>query len=355
VSLTILNVAYPLAPVGEDAVGGAEQVLTQLDRALTEAGHRSIVIAREGSRIAGTLVALPAEDGILDDAAKQRAQMRHREAIISALQRWPVDLVHLHGIDFDQYLPPPGVPALVTLHLPPSWYRESALTPTRPGTWLHCVSHAQHAACPRTRHLLCPIPNGIPVDQFAARHAKRGFVMSLGRICPEKGVHVAIEAAKRADVPLLVAGEVFPYEAHRRYFEQEVRPQLDATRRFVGPIGLVRKRRLLSAARCLLVTSLVPETSSLVAREALACGTPVVGFASGALPETIEHGRTGFLVETVEAMAEAIRQAANLDPALCRAEARQRFSLDAMIKRYLELYAQLAPARAGAARPDGAA
>jgi hypothetical protein len=158
VSLTILNVAYPLAPVGQDAIGGAEQVLTQLDRALTEAGHRSIVVAREGSRVAGTLVALPAEDGVFDAAAKQRAEMRHREAIISALQRWPVDLVHLHGIDFDRYLPPAGVPALVTLHLPPSWYQQGALAPARPETWLHCVSHAQHAACPRTPHLLRPIP-----------------------------------------------------------------------------------------------------------------------------------------------------------------------------------------------------
>lgn len=341
-SLTVLSVAYPLAPVGPDAVGGAEQVLTQLDAALVAAGHRSIVIAQEGSQTTGTLLAVPAQTGVLDEAAKQRAWEHHRHAIAVALRRWPIDLVHLHGIDFHAYLPPPGVPALATLHLPPAWYPANALLPSRPDTWLHCVSKAQHEACPKGPNLLPPIDNGVPVEALAARHAKRRFALTLGRICPEKGTHLAIEAAKRADIALVIAGEVFPYEAHRRYFAEEVRPRLDARRRFIGPVGFARKRRLLTAAQCLLVPSLAPETSSLVAREALACGTPVVGFANGALPETIEHGRTGFLVESMEAMAEAIRLARNLDPEQCRRVARERFALGAMTARYLDLYAQLA-------------
>jgi glycosyltransferase involved in cell wall biosynthesis len=93
-----------------------------------------------------------------------------------------------------------------------------------------------------------------------------------------------------------------------------------------------------------LIPSLAPETSSLVAREALACGTPVVAFPNGALSETVEHGRTGFLVETVEAMAEAIKAAGSIDPAFCREVARERFSLARMTSRYLDLYARLARA-----------
>jgi glycosyltransferase involved in cell wall biosynthesis len=355
VTLTVLNVAYPLAPVGPDAVGGAEQVLTQIDQGLVEAGERSIVVARTGSRAAGTLVPVAAEAGILDDAAKRRAHARHRAAIAAALQRWPVDLIHLHGVDFERYLPPPGVPVLVTLHLPPSWYAQDALAPVRPETWLHCVGAAQHEACPKHPRLLPPIPNGVPVDRLAGGHAKRRFAMVLGRICAEKGVHLAIDAARRADIALLIAGEVFPYETHRRYFDDEVQPRLDRKRRFIGPVGFARKRRLLSAARCLLVPSLAHETSSLVAREALACGTPVVAFPNGALPETIEHGRTGFLIETVAAMAEAIGEAAKLDPGLCRAEARRRFSARQMIDRYLDLYAALIGGRVGARQQEGAA
>jgi glycosyltransferase involved in cell wall biosynthesis len=355
VSLTILNVAYPLAPVGPDAVGGAEQILTQIDHGLVACGHHSIVIAQAGSQTAGTFVPVPVENGVLDELARRRAQCRHRDAIIAALQRWPVHIVHLHGIDFDRYLPPPGVPVLVTLHLPASWYPQDALAPSRPATWLHCVGSAQHEACPKHPRLLPPIPNGVAVDRLAVSHAKRRFAVVLGRICPEKGVHLAIEAARRADIPLLIAGEVFPYEAHRRYFDEEVRPRLDSKRRFIGPVGFVRKRRLLSAAQCLLVASLAPETSSLVAREALACGTPVVGFPNGALPETIEHGRTGFLVETVEAMADAIGEATKLDPHLCRNEAGRRFSAGRMIQRYVELYEALVGRRAGPARLEGAA
>src|ERR1043166_436111 len=130
--LTVLSVAYPLAPVGPDAVGGAEQVLTHLDFALVRAGHRSIVVACEGSVTAGTLVPTPTAAGVLTDETRWRVQQEHRAGIERALARWDIDLIHMHGIDFDRYLPPPGVPALVTLHLPPSWYAPEAFTLGRP-------------------------------------------------------------------------------------------------------------------------------------------------------------------------------------------------------------------------------
>ena len=120
---------------------------------------------------------------------------------------------------------------------------------------------------------------------------------------------------------------------------------MDRLRRFIGPIGARRKRRLLSAARCLLVSSLVAETSSLAAREALAAGTPVIAHRSGALMDTVEHGKTGFLVSGEAEMAEAIRAADRIDPQECWRAARERFALEPMIAGYFQLYAQLARPR----------
>jgi len=356
-SLTVLSVAFSLAPVSRDAVGGSEQVLSLLDEALVQAGHRSIVVACEGSEVAGTLHPVPAALGTLDKAAKRRAQKRHGKAIAEALRRWPVDVIHMHGFDFHAYLPPPGVPVLATIHLPPDWYPAGALQPTRPDTWLQSVSWASHAACPPSPALLPPIENGVPVAALqAVRHRKRNFALFLGRICWEKGVTVAIEAAKMAGIPLLIGGEVARYEAHERYFAEQMRPTLDAHRRFLGPLGFNRKRRLLSAARCVLIPSLAPETSSLVAREAIACGTPVIAFPRGAIAETVEHGRTGYLVgsESIHEMAEAIGMIDRIDPEVCRATARERFSLDRMVGRYLELYGQLAAPRGREQRAAGA-
>lgn len=339
--LTVLSVAYPFAPVGPDAVGGAEQVLSTLDRALVAAGHRSLVVACEGSAVAGTLLPVYAVGGRIDESIRAGVHAQLRRIVRAALARCPVDLVHLHGIDFADCLPPPGVPALATLHLPPGWYPPDVFATGRPDTHLVCVSASQHRACPRGARLLPPIPNGTPLERFATRLTKRRFALTLSRICPEKGIHTALDAAQRAGLPLLVGGRVFPYEAHERYFVEEVQPRLTGGSRFLGPVGGARKRRLLATARCLLVPSAAPETSSLVAMEAMASGTPVVAFGNGALPEIVEPGVTGFIVEDAAAMAEAIAAAGRLDPEACRAAARARFSAERMSNDYLDLYARL--------------
>ena len=184
--LRILSVAYPLARVSPDSAGGAEQILATLDRALVDAGHRSVVVAPEGSQVAGRLHAIPMRDGPLDDSARQAAQADVRQAIGEALARESIDLVHLHGIDFPAYLPAPGVSVLATLHLPPDWYPATIWAAGRPDTWLHCVSARQHADCPASPRLLTPIANGVPVDALRAVHARRRFALVLSRICWEK-------------------------------------------------------------------------------------------------------------------------------------------------------------------------
>ena len=351
--LTVLNVAYPLALAGRNAVGGAEQILSRLDQALVQAGHRSLVVAAEGSEVEGIHLSTPRQRGPLNDSARRNAWEHHRTRINRALDDWPVDVVHLHGIDFLRYLPPPPVPVLVTLHLPPGWYPPAIFDLHRPQLFLNCVSKSQHRACPRCHYLLPEIENGVPDDLFAARHAKRHFALCLGRICPEKGFHFALDAATKADIPLVIGGEVFQYATHEEYYHREIAPRLDARHRFIGPVGWQRKRRLLAAAKCLLAPSVVPETSSLVAMEALACGTPVIAFPSGALAEIVEHGKTGYLVENARAMAEAIGQTALISAEACRDSGRTRFGLGKMVAKYFEVYRLLSHGGMGGMRPKG--
>jgi glycosyltransferase involved in cell wall biosynthesis len=277
-------------------------------------------------------------------------QRRHRHAVEEALAQWPVDLVHMHGLDFADYLPPPGVPTLVSLHLPAPFYPPGAVTAAQSSIWFNCVSTAQQRTFPPLTNMLEPIANGIPVARLMARHARRNFVMAMGRICPEKGFHLAIDAAQIVGIPLLIAGQVFPYEAHERYFAEAIRPRLGHGARFLGSIRFARKRRLLSAARCLLVPSLVAETSSLVAIEALACGTPVVAFPAGALADIVEPEVTGFLVTDTWEMAGAILVADTLDRERCREAVRRRFSLDRMIDAYFAVYRRLAASAQQAAQ-----
>jgi len=332
--MRVLNVAFPFAPVRPDAVGGAEQILSCLDRALVEAGHASHVLACEGSRTAGRLHTIPKPSGDIDEQARETAHAQYRRLIALIVETEGVDLVHLHGIDFVHYAPATA-PALATLHLPLGWY-DAATWALPANIRLHCVSQHQHATAPGAR-LLEPIPNGAP-SLARADVRRRDFCVMLARICPEKGLHLAIEAAKRADVSLLIAGEVYPYRAHLDYFETEVAPRLDARRRLIGPVQGRAKARLLSAARALLAPFAAPETSSLVAMEAIGAGAPVIAFRSGALPEIVEHGRTGFIVDSVEEMADAIARTHEIDSAACRTTARARFSIRRMINRYFDAY-----------------
>jgi glycosyltransferase involved in cell wall biosynthesis len=246
----------------------------------------------------------------------------------------------MHSLDFHCYIPAADVPILATLHLPPDWYPREIFESAR-GFVMNCVSRSQHRKCPPSGRLLEPIPNGVDIGRLEAEYTKRNFALCLGRICPEKGFHFALDAARMADMKLLLAGEIFPYASHLDYFRDQIEPRLDRKRRFIGPLRFKAKRRLLSQAKCLIIPSTVAETSSLVAMEALACGTPVVAFRSGALPDIVDHGTTGFVVADVEQMAGALQDLDSIGPEVCRAVARSRFSARTMASRYLALYDQL--------------
>ena len=178
--LTVLNASYPLAQVSFGTPGGAEQVLATIDEALVRAGHRSLVLAPEGSRCSGLLLPTSALPSKLDDAARHAVQQQHRDGLKRALARFQVDVVHLHGLDFSHYLPESQVPVIVTLHLPINWYPPEAFQIERPQTYLICVSRSQAQACTTQAQVEQVIENGVPLDRFRRGRAKSSYVLGLG-------------------------------------------------------------------------------------------------------------------------------------------------------------------------------
>ncbi|MBW7956993.1 MAG: glycosyltransferase [Deltaproteobacteria bacterium] len=349
----VLGVSFPFAQVRPDTPGGAEQVLLSLDSALVSEGWGSVVIAPEGSRVEGTLIPTPFVKGRIDGQVRSYIHGLYRKAIGFALRHWKIDIVHMHGLDSHEYMPDEGVPLLVTLHLPLKWYPEQALRTGRALTFFNCVSATQMDGAPEWLDIIGTVRNGVPVERLRPSVRRREYALSLGRICPEKGFHIAMKAAKRAGVPFVLAGSVFPYSEHEDYFKEAIAPNIGDKRIwFAGPAGFDRKRRLLAGARCVLIPSLVPETSSLVAMEALAAGAPVIAFPAGALAEVVEHGRTGFLVEGVEGMARAIRRAGSISSDECMRAAR-RFSSSLMASGYIDLYRKIISIKRNGGRGHG--
>lgn len=334
--MTILSVGFPLLLVGPDSGGGAEQILYLVEQGIVAAGHRSIVVAPRGSQICGELLETPAAPEEITDDVRARAQNAHAEEIRDALTRFPIDLIHFHGLDFYAYLPERDVPMLATLHLPAAWYPRRIFEQYR--VFLNCVSESQAASVPCARKPPVII-NGIDVKPYGEGAASKDFLLVLGRVCPEKGIDIALAVARRLDLPLMIAGPVHPFRYHEHYFATKVKPLLDGQRQYIGPIGVKEKTSLLAAARAVLIPSLVAETSSLVAMEAMAAGTPVVAFRSGALPEIVQHGETGFIVDSADEMAEAVKRAGEIAPEKCRLRAELHFGAARMVRDYLRLYA----------------
>ena len=332
--MNILSVGYPLFLVSEDASGGAEQILYLLEHGLVEAGHHSMVVAARGSRVSGELIETPAANGEITNELRRLAQDEHRQAIADALREHKFDLVHFHGLDFCDYVPEQRLPKLATLHLPVAWYPASIFEMSE--VTLSYVSQTQ--ASVRAGPVVC---NGVDTERYGGNYEKQDFLLTLGRICPEKGIDAALRVSHRLNLPMIVAGPVHAFETHQKYFYEQVQPLLDGRRRYIGPVGVREKKELLGTARCLLIASSASETSSLVAMEAMSAGTPVVALRSGALPEVIEDGVTGFLVNSEDDMADAVGGVGEISPEVCRERARARFSSCRMVAEYLMLYREL--------------
>lgn len=182
------------------------------------------------------------------------------------------------------------------------------------------------------------IHHGIPLDDFPFHPAGGESLLFFGRIHSDKGAAEAIEVARRTDRKLVMAGIIQDQD----YFDQRIAPSIDGTRvAYLGPVGGSTRASTLGAASALLHLINFDEPFGLSVVEALACGTPVIAFNRGSMPELIEHGVTGFLVDTLDEAIEAIGRVGEIDRARCRAAVKACFTLDRMADRYLSLYRSL--------------
>jgi glycosyltransferase involved in cell wall biosynthesis len=370
-SLRILYVAYPLLPVTDASCGGAEQVLLTLEREMAARGHATVVAAAAGSRVAGELyrTGLPASG---PDQFAQRDAEHNRRVLQLLTADDGFDLVHDMSGSFWKCAAAVELPVLATLHLPPQLYAAEMFEAIAPNVFFQCVSESQARLYAHRPPQLGVIHNGIDLHRFSevstetrghgGKDENRGFsgggdyLLWIGRVCQEKGPHIALEVAERSRRSLVLAGSVYPFSYHQQYFAGEIAPRLERQSRvrFVESPSFPEKLALMQNARALLITSLIDETSSLVAMEAMACGTPVIAFRRGALPGIVTHGYTGFLVDSIEEMVAARERVVDIDPRACREHVERRFSSARMAADYERLYQHVLEASARAQRRAGA-
>ncbi|MGC2744231.1 MAG: glycosyltransferase [Candidatus Angelobacter sp.] len=350
----ILYVAYPLLKVHDESAGGAEQILWTLEREVARSGAHTTVAASAGSRVSGELFSTGQPCTQPDDYERRRNE--HEDRVVEFVRRRACegkafDLIHDHSGSFWRRAAEIDAPVLATLHLPRSFYPAASFDGIPANVSFNCVSESQARSFANLASLAGVVPNGIALDCFGGDNGtdatsgirNREGLLWLGRICDEKAPHLALDIAEHTQMPITLAGQVYPFSYHRQYFEREVAPRLRSmpNARFIPAPPAELKRRLLRNSQALLITSLAEETSSLVAMEAAASGTPVIAFRRGAHAEVVRDSVTGFLVADVSQAVSALRQVGSIRQAVCVQHAQENFSAAKMAEKYTRLYERL--------------
>jgi glycosyltransferase involved in cell wall biosynthesis len=184
---------------------------------------------------------------------------------------------------------------------------------------------------------LATVYNGIDLALYPLRETAGNDLVFLGRIHPDKGVHLAIEVARRSGLPLLIAGII----QDDAYFRERVKPHLDRQIRYIGPVGVEGKNELFASAIALLHLNTIAERFGLVLAEAGAAGVPVIAMDLGSCREVVQHGQTGFLVNNIDEAVEALERVPEIDRIACRQRVTRRFSIETMVEAYERVYSTI--------------
>jgi glycosyltransferase involved in cell wall biosynthesis len=332
-------IAPPWTPVPPPLYGGTELIVDLQCRGLEAAGHEVVLFTTGDSTcpVPRRWVLEQAEGFRMGHAP---SEARHVLAAYDAMAAESVDLVHDHTIVGPLYAASyPGLPVVGTAHGPFNDDLRAFYAFLARRHALVCISHHQRSTAPEIP-VAAVIHHGIEASAFPFGRGAGGYALYLGRMAPDKGAHRAIEACRKAGVPLkLVAKMREPGEL--AYYEAEVAPLLSEDVTYLGEVPQDEKVRLLADAAVLVNPIRWPEPFGLVMTESLACGTPVVTFPEGAAPEIVEDGRTGFVCADEAEMAEAIVRAGSLDRRECRAAVEGYFSAERMVADHVVLYESL--------------
>lgn len=330
-----------IAPLAESVppklYGGTERVVSYLTEELVALGHDVTLFASGDSHTGARLV--PICPSALRLCGRCLDPLAYHVAMIEQVRRMrpQFDIIHSHM----EYLPMAilgrGSPTLLTtLHGrldQPEFgyvYREFRDLP------VVSISASQRAPLP-WMNWVGTVHNGLPERLLPGRSGHGRYLAFLGRVSPEKGPEVAIRLAIRAGMPIKLAAKVD--QADRLFFESHVRPLLDNPRvEFIGEISEEEKADFLGEARALIFPVDWPEPFGMVMIEAMACGTPVIAYRCGSVPELVDHGVTGFVVNSEDEALEAIDRVTALDRRRIRHAFERRFTSQRMAREYLKLY-----------------
>jgi len=340
-SVKILVIADPILPVPPVKYGGIEREIDLMCRGLTKNGHTVRLLAAPGSKdYGGGLIVHRAPSAAYYSRACRKAWFQ----LIALRAALDADLIINHGrLDYLEIIYRTRKPVIHWFHNPLTG-REIpyVLGCRRQGDYFVGVSRSQVAGDTEAARFTV-IYNAVDTEAipFSPAASTPPYVVFLGRLTPDKGVHRAIEAARRAEIKLIIGGNVPNERGVGAYFETAIKPHLDANCEYIGPYNEATRIKLLAGATALLFPIQWMEPFGLVMIEALAGGTPVIASRIASAPEVVAHGKTGFLCDSIEEMAAAIHRASEISRQECRASVEERFSEPAFMAQLEELIARV--------------